>query len=683
MSGHKFRNIPKAQPRRVAPPKGSQFSGNLGQKIDQAIELHAKNELSLAKPLYKEILTVDPNHFDALHYLGVIHYQQGDFQEALALIERAVKIFPAHSVSQSNLGNVYQALARLGDAQQAYTRSLELNPQFADAYFNLGVVSDSLNLPQCALDSYNRCLVLNSNFAPAYNNRALTLRKLAALGKAVIEFDWVCRDYELATHLNPNFAQAFFNWGVALHENQDLEQALIKYNTAIRLDPHFATVYNNRGNLLLEMGDFEAALQSLTKALELNPQFVEAQYNRGALYQGLERYELARADYDAALLKSPTLVQAVFNRGSVLEQLKRFELAQADFFRSIELSPEFANAHFNLSLLLLRTEQFEQGWGEFEWRWKSDDFKGQYLSASQPQWHPGLDASTIFVWNEQGVGDDIFFLPWLTQFVSAIQAHKPQPVKVVTRVDARLVQLFKRSLPEFEFVDRQSAPAPDSFDAHLAMGSLPLALTVLNPGTKVLNQTLDTTQSHEQGNRRPYLQADKSRANQLREQLVQPGEVLIGISWRSKNVKTGASRSIDLQHLVSAINRPAVKLVNLQYGEVQTELASVSQSGVGAVYSVPGVDVMQDLDGLSSLISACDLVVSADNTTVHLSGALGVKTLVMLPYTADWRWGEGRSQPRWYQGVELFRQSSRGEWGGVLERVAKRVDELIVKLQGE
>ena len=667
---------------RVVPSKGEQLSVKLRQKIDKAIELHAKNELSLAKPLYKEILSLEPNQFDALHYLGVIYYQQGDFHEALALIERAVEIFPNHSVSQSNLGNVYQSLARLGDARQAYTHSIELNPQFSDAYFNLGVVSDSLDLPHCALDSYNRCLVLNPNFAPAYNNRALTLRQLGALGKAAIEFEWVSRDYELATQLNPNFAQAFFNWGVALHEHKDLEQALIKYNTAIRLDPHFAMVYNNRGNLLQEMGDYEAALQSLTKALELNPQFVEAQYNRGALHQGLENFELARADYDAVLSKAPTLVQAVFNRGSVFEQLKCFELAQADFSRSIELSPEFANAHFNLSLLLLRTEQFEQGWAEFEWRWKSDDFKGQYLNASQPQWHRGLDARTIFVWNEQGVGDDVFFLPWLTQFVSAIQANNSQPVTVVTRVDARLVQLFKRSLPMFEFVDRQSAPAPDRFDAHLAMGSLPLALTVLNSGTKVSHQALDSTQSLEQGNRNPYLQADKFRANQLREQLVKPGEVLIGISWRSKNVKTGASRSIDLRHLVSAINRPSVKLVNLQYGEVQAELAAVSQSGVGVVHQVPGVDVMQDLDTLASLISACDLVVSADNTTVHLSGALGVKTLVMLPYTADWRWGEGHSQPKWYRSVELFRQTSRGEWGEVLERVANRIGDLIDQLEG-
>ena len=43
------------------------------------------------------------------------------------------------------------------------------------------------------------------------------------------------------------------------------------------------------------------------------------------------------------------------------------------------------------------------------------------------------------------------------------------------------------------------------------------------------------------------------------------------------------------------------------------------------------IDNFNDIDGLASLIDACDFVVSVSNTTVHIAGAIGKKTYLMLP----------------------------------------------------
>ena len=48
------------------------------------------------------------------------------------------------------------------------------------------------------------------------------------------------------------------------------------------------------------------------------------------------------------------------------------------------------------------------------------------------------------------------------------------------------------------------------------------------------------------------------------------------------------------------------------------------------------VDNREDLDGLAALIELCDLVVSTSNVTIHLAGALGKETWVLLPYVAIW-----------------------------------------------
>ena len=71
------------------------------------------------------------------------------------------------------------------------------------------------------------------------------------------------------------------------------------------------------------------------------------------------------------------------------------------------------------------------------------------------------------------------------------------------------------------------------------------------------------------------------------------------------------------------------------------------------------VDLFNDIDGLAALICACDAVVSVDNTTVHLGGALGAPVSVLLPFHPDWRWQLNRSDSPWYPSLTLLRQQRR------------------------
>jgi ADP-heptose:LPS heptosyltransferase len=72
------------------------------------------------------------------------------------------------------------------------------------------------------------------------------------------------------------------------------------------------------------------------------------------------------------------------------------------------------------------------------------------------------------------------------------------------------------------------------------------------------------------------------------------------------------------------------------------------------------------LEGLAGLIEACDEVVSVGNATAHLAGALGKKTLVLLPYVAGWRWLHEGDRCPWYDSVILLRQKAQADWDEVL-----------------
>jgi ADP-heptose:LPS heptosyltransferase len=164
-----------------------------------------------------------------------------------------------------------------------------------------------------------------------------------------------------------------------------------------------------------------------------------------------------------------------------------------------------------------------------------------------------------------------------------------------------------------------------------------------------------------------YLKADHNRVSQIQEEirLKNPhSKKLCGISWLSKADKTGLFRSVHLKDFIGMLAEDDLLYVNLQYGEVDEEIAQVEKDLGVTVVNLDSVNKYDDIDGLAAIIQACDLVISIDNTTVHLAGALGKDTRVLLPYVSAWRWMLGRKDSPWYQSLRLYRQPAVFDWVG-------------------
>jgi hypothetical protein len=65
-----FKNIP--QPESAA---NNQADLEVQAKFQEALALHRKGQLAQACELYRQVVKVQPRHFDALHLPGVIAYQ--------------------------------------------------------------------------------------------------------------------------------------------------------------------------------------------------------------------------------------------------------------------------------------------------------------------------------------------------------------------------------------------------------------------------------------------------------------------------------------------------------------------------------------------------------------------------------------------------------------------------------
>ena len=137
-----------------------------------------------------------------------------------------------------------------------------------------------------------------------------------------------------------------------------------------------------------------------------------------------------------------------------------------------------------------------------------------------------------------------------------------------------------------------------------------------------------------------------------------------GISWKSTNKDIGIIKSLNLIDLSPLLSIENVVFVSLQYGSTADEIEFVEKNIGIKIHTIDGLDIFNDIDGLVSLISLCDLVVTTSNITAHLTGAIGKKGMVLMPFSKGkiWYWHSGVGPSLWYPSLELVSQSQMNDW---------------------
>ena len=305
---------------------------------------------------------------------------------------------------------------------------------------------------------------------------------------------------------------------------------------------------------------------------------------------------------------------------------------------------------------MLSIQKFKEGWEKYEYRWQVDPGdKVIWPLKETPMWGGEKDKN-VFLWREQGIGDDIIFLGLVPE------AYERAGKGMTVLIDPRLVAICKRSMPGIDFLPAAKGSVPeDRFDYQLPMGSLP---RLFRNSEEDFNKT-----------RQSYLKADMVRVEKLRGELGIEGKKVIGISWKSFKSLNTTKKSMDLAQFGGMFKGLDVTLLNLQYGEVNEEIREFTKSTGIEVLQSSSVDLREDLDGLAALIELCDLVVSTSNVTIHMAGALGKDSWVLLPFAANFWWLIERTDSLWYPTVRLYRQKSLQDWSEVLKVIRLDLDQ--------
>jgi tetratricopeptide (TPR) repeat protein len=485
------------QPQQASPLQQVDVASVFGQ----ALAFHRAGQLAEAERLYRRILQVERRHFDSLHLLGVIHFQRGEFSEAVRQIDDALKI----------------------------------DPNVADAHNNRANALKKLKRPEQALASYDRAIALKPDDAATFNNRGAVLKELERFEEALADLDQ-------AIMLRPDFAEAFNNRGNVYRELEQFGEALSDYDKALALHVKNPDALNNRGAVLNKLERYDEALADLDKAIALKPDHAEAHYNRGTTLVDLRRPDEALADFGRAIALRPDYAQAFYSRGTAYLALARIDEALADFDRAIGFKSDHQNALWNRAVGRLLTGRYREGWPEYEWRLQVDPTASSRRDFRRPRWTGSRDIAgkTLLLHHEQGFGDTIMAARYVRRLIES-------GTRVVIDAPAPLASLLAQIDGANVVTTGDASP---SFDFHCPMMSLPLAFA-----TRLETIPADV----------PYLSAPPAHIQKWAQRLPRSGVPRVGIAWAGNpTYKQDRIRTIGLPRVLPLLSRTDVHYVGLQ-----------------------------------------------------------------------------------------------------------------------
>lgn len=574
--------------------------------------------------------------------------RQGRLAEAADVLRRALEHAPGEADALAELAHVLRWQGRPDEARSAATRATEIAPKLANAWFNLGAARVELGDTEPGIEAYRKALALKPDFAEAWSNLG---DALGTAGDRRGEID----AYRRAIGINPQLAPIWSNLGNALLEAGEAGAAVSACRRAIELDANLAAAWSHLGNALRELGEHGEAIRACERALEISPQLAEAWSNLGSALMEQGEIDQSLAAHRRALEMLPLSARAHYNLGLAQERRRQLEAAIGSYRRAVEIVPDFPAARMRLACSLLTRGEFSEGWPAYDWRWREAGALPKRYDFT-PWAGERTPGRRLLLWGEQGLGDEILYSSMIGEVADGVQ-------RVTLEIDPRLVPLMQRSFPGVRVVARTDPASvdPATFDYQSSLGSL----------GRWLRPSFDAYPVHD-----GYLRADAERVAWFAERLRLPARgKVVGISWSSANRDIGAIKSSALADWAGLLEVPGIRFVDLQYGDTADAREALRQRHGLDITHLDDLDLLNDIEGLAALCSACDLVITVSNVTAHLAGALGKPVWLLAPNAKGriWYWFSGRSDSPWYPSMRVFTQTSPGSWREVLTRVEKEL----------
>lgn len=386
-------------------------------------------------------------------------------------------------------------------------------------------------------------------------------------------------------------------------KNQD--KARTCFDAALTLDPTSVNACSNLSHICNVQGKLQEGLGFSNRSIV---------YSNGLSYEGF------------------------YNQGVILLAMGRTHDAMKMFQRATEIDPKNQNSNYNLGLSILKLGLSQKGWDQYEWRFESNKTCNIFKSRCNKIWNgEDIKGKTLFIFNEQGYGDFIFFLRFIPEI-------RKLGCKLIFEVQKVLFPLVRDVLNEDEIIFREDVGVlPDLPESDYQVSICSLAkIFQIDEDSKVPDNCVIKSIEHKNLD------------------IFKKHKTKVGLCWfgNTNHVKDHC-RSTYISNFKEILDVPNVGFFGLGKNGFQTRTWPCGQvnlnKNIQELNIVNLESEINDFGDLASFINSMDLIISVDTVVAHIAGLLGKKTFLILGKESDFRWQENREDTPWYPSMKIFR----------------------------
>ncbi len=470
--------------------------------------------------------------------------------------------------------------------------------------------------------------------------------------KKAIEF------YENCLKLNLKRHEPFHQLGICYRLIREYEKSIYYLNKAIEIKENPFS-YNLLGKVYRENGKFVESKYSFENSISFDDNFLDSKLSLANLENDCGNYQRAIEILNNVTSSNKSnhqiLTRSKIIMGNVLRSKGDYNGAIELNKNALEMDSTNIDASYNLSLCYLFIKDYEKAWKFHEARYNLQSFvllKKMHDTFRKPRWDNNKPKKNILFYGEQGIGEQILY----SQFYDAVQ---DQFKNITIAVNQKLIPFFKKIYNNVEIIDYRLINNYDNYEYHLPMGSMGLYFQ------KNLN-----FHNYKNIDYLSYKNIAPKKNKRLR----------CGISWKSTNKIFGNKKSMKLEHFKNLFLTDEIEFINLQYTNEEKEIESLEEKINKSIFLDHKIDCFNDINGVASLIKSCDFVITVSNSNAHISGKLGVKTFLLLPFSDGklWYWGLNTdNEIIWYPSIKPLRMEKENDWNSCIINLEKELENFL------
>ena len=537
--------------------------------------------------------------------------------------------------------------------------------------YNLAVIQQSLNMNKEARINYNYLIkneknlkaminlynmdIIEANYYEALNTieNILKIKTIESVDKdkafvlyklnRIEEAKKICIFYLKKNNKNLGFLSVI---GQCLFHERNYDEAIKIFESILHIDPKNLSTLNSLARTYHQKREKIKAEECYLRALKIDKLSFYLLNNIAGFYREESSYDKAIDYYKQALSINPNNAYIYNNLAKIYFDLNDHKRAFENSFKALKMKKNDGDIQKTISFIYLKDHDFENGWNYFDGRLDLEDFKekNNYIKKLNNKLYRSNNLNNkigkLLVVREQGVGDEILYSSMYEDLLNDIK-------NTVIECDPRLLNFYKRSLPKFseKFVSLGTITNDDdqfrSIDNIIYAGSL----------GRYYRKNIKNFKNNS------FLKIDNKNFEDMQIKLsIYKKKYKIGLSWKSFNNQFAQDKSLNLKDLNNIFNLTDCDIFNLQYGNVENEINSFNSVNKNKLLNIEGLDLFNDFESIASLLKSLDVFISISNSTAHLAGALGVKTILIKPenFAVFHYWNQKTDNTPWYASVKLI-----------------------------